>query len=361
MPPDGGGSGLPPPAPNISGGGSRLPPVALAALGVVGLLVVGAFGLFVLGGGPGATTPPSSLGPTTATSSTPSPSASPSGQPSSVPPSPTATATPVPVASGPILVTVADRQSNNGDIGVLQAGSEDIEVLITAGNTTQASWSPDKSRFVYVSGGGLRLANADGSDDEPLTPAGSGDQLPEWSPDGRFIAFASRRDGGLEIYTIAVGNRRVSQLTDNANDIDDRGATWSPDSRSIAFVSERAGDNDIWVMSASGRNPRNLTQTPDAGDVDPAWSPDGETIVWASTRGSDTLHLFFMNADGGDVRPAVPLTDEPDHDPDWSPDGNFIAFHRGSAGEYVLLATLDGEIVSEVRSDDQFIRFPSWR
>ena len=360
-----GGAGMPPPAPTASSGGG-IPRAVLGGIAAVVVVVVAAGVFLGLRGGTSSATPtPSSDEPTTAASSAPpsSPAASsapPSGslEPSSAPPSPT----PEPSLAGSILVTVTDKQSNNGDIGVFEAGSDDVEILVTAGNTNSAAWSPDKSQFVYVRDGGLRIADADGSNDRMLTPAGSTDGLPEWSPDGLRIAFSSRRDGGLEVYTMTVKSRQLKQLTNNRNDIDDRGPTWSPDSKRIAFVSNRSGDNDIWVMSAAGKDPENLTgDDEEIGDVDPAWSPDGSTIIWASTRNSDTLHLWYMDPDGSNPREAVAITDQPDHDPDWSPDGNFITFHRGGQGEFVLVATKDGKILQKVEMKDDWVRLPAWR
>lgn len=56
---------------------------------------------------------------------------------------------------------------------------------------------------------------------------------------------------------------------------------WSPDGRRIAFHSRRTGNLDIWVMNADGSNPVRLTDDPEH-DYLPSWSPDGKMITLTS-------------------------------------------------------------------------------
>ena len=63
----------------------------------------------------------------------------------------------------------------------------------------------------------------------------------------------------------------------------DSHAAWSPDGKKIAFVSKRDDNAEIYVMDADGANPINLTHHP-ALDGAPAWSPDGKKIAFMSKR-----------------------------------------------------------------------------
>ena len=81
--------------------------------------------------------------------------------------------------------------------------------------------------------------------------AGSG---PAWSPDGRRIAFHSKRDGNPEIYVMNADGSGVTRLTYNG--ARDLVTAWSPDGRRIAFYSNRDGGNwEIYVMNAAGEPP----------------------------------------------------------------------------------------------------------
>ena len=79
------------------------------------------------------------------------------------------------------------------------------------------------------------------------------------SPDGRSLAFTSRRDGRTEIYVIDANGGALRRLTHGGASIE---PAWSPDGRTVAFTSSRAGSEDIYlVSSARGPRSRRLTRT----------------------------------------------------------------------------------------------------
>ena len=160
-----------------------------------------------------------------------------------------------------------------------------------------------------------------------LTVHDAFDSGPDWSPDGRRIAFASDRDGSFEVYVMNADGSGVTRLT--KNDAVDVSPTWSPDGRRIAFSSTRDGSFEIYVMNADGSGVTRLTVN-DAYDVYPAWSPDGRHIAFDSDRDGNR-EIYVMNADGSGV---TRLTDHgaDDFTPAWSPDGLRIAFTSGSGG-----------------------------
>ena len=107
---------------------------------------------------------------------------------------------------------------------------------------------------------------------------------PEFSPDGKRIAFMSNRSGNWEIWVCDSDGSNPVQLTSF------RGASvifprWSPDGGRIAFDSDAEGDGEfhIWVTSANGGKPRRMTTDP-ANDGNPSWSRDGQWIYFDSHR-----------------------------------------------------------------------------
>jgi hypothetical protein len=72
--------------------------------------------------------------------------------------------------------------------------------------------------------------------------------------------------------------------------------SFSPDGRFIAYASDRSGNFDIWVQPVDGGDPVQITKEP-AQDVQPAWSPDGDSIAFRSERGGGGI--FVMPALGG--------------------------------------------------------------
>ena len=92
--------------------------------------------------------------------------------------------------------------------------------------------------------------------------------------------------------------------------------SFSPDGRFIAYASDRSGNFDIWVQPVDGGDPVQITEEP-AQDVQPAWSPDGDSIAFRSERGGGGI--FVMPALGGlrgnFRRSEPPELAEPNRDP----------------------------------------------
>jgi TolB protein len=109
------------------------------------------------------------------------------------------------------------------------------------------------------------------------TPAPLDVQTAAWSPDGRELAFVSRRDGNSEIYVMNADGSGQENLTKHP--ARDSHPSWSRDGRKLAFVSRRDGNSEIYVMNADGSGLRNVTRAP-SNDLRPAWSPDGRAIAF---------------------------------------------------------------------------------
>jgi Tol biopolymer transport system component len=230
--------------------------------------------------------------------------------------------------------------------------------------SSRPSWSPDSRRIVI--GRVLHLGRqepiwvVDVATGRARMIARSG-LFPEWSPNGREIAFASdqrpsgtyvvRPDGshlrrlvpfsgqprfsldGSElaidagaVYTVKVDGTHLRQLT---HPFDDTGAVGSPDHKKVAFVRSfppdpRTGEPGlriVYVVNADGSGLRRVG----LGDS-VSWAPDSARVAFAN--GGD---IYEAAIDGG---AAVKLTSGPEYDstPAWSPNGATIAFTRRLPG-----------------------------
>ena len=134
--------------------------------------------------------------------------------------------------------------------------------------------------------------------------------------------------------------------------------TFSPDGRFIAYASDRAGHFDIWVQPVAGGDPVQVTKS--AGqNTQPDWSPDGSTIVFRSERQGGGLYL--VPALGGQERQVSSFGVHPK----WSADGSTVEFLVGpnlDSGEgpaHFFIVRTDGTPPQELAAP--FLSHGTWR
>ena len=154
---------------------------------------------------------------------------------------------------------------------------------------------------------GLFLARPDGDHEHQLTtvPSGGVDEWPDFSPDGRRIAFSRANAGGeggiFVIGTDGTGLTRV--VPDDLQPIRPR---WSPDGQWIAFSTNadrfQEASANVWVVRADGTGLRQVTFESGTGQAYyPAWSPHGEVLLFVHHRpGAAANDLAAVPVVGGD-------------------------------------------------------------
>jgi Tol biopolymer transport system component len=226
------------------------------------------------------------------------------------------------------------------------------------------------SALIVFTNDQLYSIRADGTQRRQLTSGFSEAYWPQWSPDGRWIAFAGRRasDPGRELYVMGSDGSGLRRLTS----VEGRVSTpaWSPGGGRLAFVDRDS--RRLFVVRADGTGLKPVTQE-NRNLYFPAWSPDGREIAFEScsaafgdcsirvvnvTTGDLTdigtgwapawspgLSIAFLDSSwlsvvsrDGNSRPLVPIA--PAHvvrgPPAWSPDGGRIAFVDHSPTTAVL-------------------------
>jgi Tol biopolymer transport system component len=122
------------------------------------------------------------------------------------------------------------------------------------------------------------------------------DSQPQYSPDGKYIAFQSDRSGELEIWIANSDGSSSRQLTRLQAKVSGY-PRWSPDSKYIVFHSRPSGYANLHLISVETGSDRAIT-TGMANHTIPTWSHDGKWIYFCSGREGDP-QIWRMAADGG--------------------------------------------------------------
>ena len=144
------------------------------------------------------------------------------------------------------------------------------------------------------------VVDRDGKNLRRLTEDKYADLHPVWSPDGKSIAFSTDRGPGTDFRTLAFGNFRLAlydldtgaiRVLDKMDQGKNASPQWSPDGKSLAFVSDRDGISDLYVQNLHNHRLYRLTKliTGVTGIVESSppfsWSRQGSRIVFTTFVG----------------------------------------------------------------------------
>jgi TolB protein len=179
---------------------------------------------------------------------------------------------------------------------------------------------------------------------------------PAPSPDGSKVAMILSKSGSVDLWVANADGSGARQLTKTRED--DSSPCWSPDSRWICFATKIKGQDTIrrslCKVSASGGPVQRISTSGVSNPSEPVWSPDGKWIVFTAQMGG--FDICVVPAAGGTA--PVLVSGE---DPSWSPNSRTVVFARRSGGSRRLsLLDVPTKQVKDVSRISGSNSQPSW-
>lgn len=229
------------------------------------------------------------------------------------------------------------------------AGGDPRRVTADKGSIFGLAWTPEGRQIILSSDRGgvsrlwrIPLASAQQEAAVALEPAGEDARFPSISRPGAnaparlaYQRFQENVDiRRAEIAGAGTGQETLKASTPFiASTRSDDHPQFSPDGRKIAFVSKRSGTPEIWVCDSDGSNPVRLSSMDGPLVLSPRWSPDARRLAFFATTGLSGKYLgYTIGADGGAPTRLSPNDRDLEALPSWSRDGRWIYFASGQSG-----------------------------
>lgn len=246
----------------------------------------------------------------------------------------------------------------------------------------QPTWSPDGSQIVFITpcrargeffdntynNSSLYIMNADGSDQRSLTTVPGSDYDPDWSPDGKRMAFTSLRDGKKDIYVLTLESGAIERLTTVAGDVQANSQpSWSPFGNQIAYTVKRVNTYQVWVMSDNGQGNAQIARSGQSfWDFLPVWAPDSETILFSQRDANVASRPWLLSIRYEDRESQDPTRldlPRPIEDVEFSPDGAWLLLESmdNDGNRDIYFMTTSGGNRTRLTVDPNVDFDPAWR
>jgi len=259
------------------------------------------------------------------------------------------------IASTKIAFKVASGR--NTEISVADFdGRNDTSVTRDGTLVTAPCWVPGKFALFYNSYklGNPAIFSHDLSTGARKTVAwyGGSSISPAVSPSGGKVAMILSKDGWTDLYVADADGSDLKRLTKSKED--ESGPCWSPDGKWICFATKINERRSLCKVSAAGGAIQRIPTSGVLNPTEPDWSPDGKWIAFTSQMGD--FQICVVKSEGGDATALVA-----GEDPSWAPNSRTLVFSRRSGGGHLSLLDVPTKQTKDVARVSSGVNSqPSW-
>jgi TolB protein len=226
-------------------------------------------------------------------------------------------------------------QSENGDGEIFVSdfdGGNPQAITHDKTIVSAPAWVPGRLAIYYNS---YRLGNPDifynnlaTGEARTIARYGGSNISPAPSPDGSKLAMILDKDGWVDLYVADADGSNLKRLTKSVED--ESSPCWSPDGKWICFATKIHERRVLAKIPADGGALQRISTAGVANPTEPDWSPDGKWIAFTSQMGD--FNICVLPADGS----ALPTVLVAGEDPSWSPNSRTLIFTKLSNWRYSL-------------------------
>lgn len=257
----------------------------------------------------------------------------------------------------------------NDEVDPAQKALPDHQLILTeVGGGTDSSVSPDGKWLAFSSrrSGNLDIwtANIETGALRQITFHPDTDNEPRWHPDGTHLCFVTQRDGSQDVYIVDLATGEETPIA--TEDFNEDYPSYAKDGSEICFTGGPRGYREVQVYNFETGKIRTLTRG--YGYVGSTnFSPDGKRLVFHAYYDNSYLSgksdVFTVSSQGGDVTNITNDRDNWDYKPNWSFDGDWITFSakRDTENFNLYVMRTDGsELHAVTRVIGPDLRWSNW-